>query len=306
MPYIYPAGAPTISGDIVSISRFLNEPTAIARRLRTVLEQRYIADALLTQRFNVEGGSVRYETGESIFSADNPRAVAPGAEYPITGIPTGTASIASTVKWGQDTVVTDESIKRQGFAPVDKAILKMANQNVKFVDSVALSAISSGVTQNTAAAAAWTSATATQILKDVALAKANILALNNGYEPDTIVLSDLAWANAFAAFAASGFLPRESENPTVSGNFPVIAGLRWLTSPNIPAANTAIVLDSQALGGMADENLGGDYASVNARGVEAKSIRQETQDQWRLRVRRVTVPIVLEPSAGWKITGLGA
>jgi hypothetical protein len=62
MGYTYPAPAPTISGDIVTISRFLNNPTLIARRLRTLLEQRYIADALLTGRFNVEGGAVQYET----------------------------------------------------------------------------------------------------------------------------------------------------------------------------------------------------------------------------------------------------
>ena len=44
MPYTYPPAAPTISGDNVTISRFLNNPTLVARRLRTLLEQRYIAD----------------------------------------------------------------------------------------------------------------------------------------------------------------------------------------------------------------------------------------------------------------------
>jgi hypothetical protein len=68
MPYTYPPAAPSISGDNVTISRFLNNPTLVARRLRTLLEQRYIADTLLSGRFNVEGGAVTYETGESIFS----------------------------------------------------------------------------------------------------------------------------------------------------------------------------------------------------------------------------------------------
>jgi hypothetical protein len=74
MAYTYPASAPTISGDTVTISRFLNSPTLVARRLRTILEQRYIADTLLSGRFTVSGGAVQYETGETIYTADNPRA----------------------------------------------------------------------------------------------------------------------------------------------------------------------------------------------------------------------------------------
>lgn len=309
MPYTYPPAAPTISGDAVTISRFLNDPTLIARRLRTILEQRFIADSLLTGRYSVSGGAVQYETGEPIYTNDTPRAVAPGAEYPLTGAPTGVASIAKTVKWGQDTIVTDESISRQKMQPVNRALTKLGNQNVKYVDSVALSAISSAVTQTTAAAAAWTSATAAQIFKDVALAKANIVALNQGYDPDTVVVSDLAWANALSAFVASGYLSRENaaQNPTLTGDFPVINGLRWLVTPNLPTANTALVLDSTVLGGMADENIGGPgYASADGIGVEVKSIREDENDQYRLRARRVTVPIVVEPAAAWKLTGIGA
>jgi hypothetical protein len=77
MPYTYPPAAPTISGDNVTISRFLNNPTLVARRLRTLLEQRYIADSLLSGRFDVSGGAVTYETGEAIGTGDNPRAVSP-------------------------------------------------------------------------------------------------------------------------------------------------------------------------------------------------------------------------------------
>jgi len=308
MGYTYPAPAPTISGDLVTISRFLNNPTLIARRLRTLLMQRYIADSLLTGRFNIEGGAVQYETGEAIYPTDNPRAVAPGAEYPETGIPTGVASIAKSKKWGQDTKVTDEAIKRQNFSPVQRGLTKLANGNVKFVDSVALSAISSAVTQSTAAAAAWTGATASQIFKDVALAVANINALNMGYDPDTVVVSDLAWANALSAFVGAGYFPREdsANNPALTGKFKEVTGLNWLVSPNLPTAQTALVLDSQSLGGMADERLGGPgYASPDGLAVEVKSIRDDDNDQWKLRCRRVTVPIILEPASAWKLTGLG-
>lgn len=300
MPYTYPPAAPTISGDNVTISRFLNNPTLVARRLRTLLDQRYISDTLLSGRFNVEGGAVTYETGESIFSGENPRAVNPGSEYPLVSPATGTASIAKTVKWGQDALVTDESIKRRQMDPVNRALLKLANQNVKYVDSVALAAVASAVTATANAAADWSTATATQILQDVALAKANIIALNEGYDPDTVVVDDVNWAYAMAAFASAGYMPRENDaaNPVLTGNFPVILGMRWLATPNIPVANKALVADSTQLGGMADEDLGGPgYVKTGGVGVEVKTIRDEDNDQYRVRARRVTVPVVVEPAA---------
>ena len=212
------------------------------------------------------------------------------------------------VYWGQDALVTDESIKRQGFNPVQRGFTKLVNTNVKTVDGVALSAISSAVTQSTAAAASWTTATAAQIFKDIALAKANILALNQGYDPDVVVVSDLAWANAFSAFLAAGYFPREGNNPvSAGGGFISVNGLEFLVTPNLPTAATALIADTQVLGDMADEELGGPgYTAVGGNtGVEVKSIRKDDTDSWRIRARRTTVPVVLEPAAAWKITGLG-
>ena len=307
MAYIYPPAAPSLSGDVETINRFLKSPALVQRRLRSLAEQRYIADAILTGRFTAEGGAILYETGEEITADEAPRAVAPGAEYPLVGLSSGTASLAKTVKWGQDALITDESIARRQMDPVNRALTKLVNENVSYVDSVALSAVSSAVTQSTNAAADWSTATAAQIIKDALLAKANILALNQGYSPDTIVVDDINYANALAAFVAGGYFARETnaDNPALTGEFPVIAGLRWLPSPNGVAANTALVLDSTQLGGMADENLGGPgYVSGGPAGVESKVIRDEDNDQWKLRVRRVTVPVVLEPAAAWKIAAL--
>lgn len=307
MATTYPPVAPSISGDVITITRFLATPSLIQRRLRTLAENRYIADAILTGRFAVSGGSILYETGESIFSDEVPLAVAPYGEYPLVTTGTGTASLAKTVKWGQDAIVTDESIRRRLMNPVERAFVKLVNQNVKYVDSVALAAVASAVTQSTNAAADWSTATGAQILKDVLLAKANVVALNQGFDPDTVVVDDINYANAMASFVAAGYFARETDgdNPALTGSFPVVGGMRWLPTPNVPEANKAIVLDSQQLGGMADEDLGGPgYSGQGPAGVEGKSIREDENDAWRLRVRRVTVPVVLEPAAAWKVAAI--
>jgi len=308
MPYAYPPAAPTLSGDIETINRFLASPTLVSRALRTLAQQRYISDRLLPQRFQVSGGAVLYETGESIFTTDNPAAVAPGSEYPLTTAPTGVASIAKTSKWGQDTKVSDEAVARQLMNPVTRALTKLVNRNVQFIDSIALAAVASAVTATSAVTASWKTATAAQMLTDVTQAKAAILALNQGYEPDVVVLDDATWARAYAAFVSGGFLPREQvAGAVVTGQFAVVDGMTFLPTPNLPTAGTVLIADSTMLGGMADEQLGGPgYSNAGAAGVEGKSIRDEEADGWRLRMRRVTVPIVQEPAAGYVLTGAAA
>lgn len=307
MTYTYPPAQPTLSGDVLSINRFLNNPTLVARRLRTLAEQRFISDVLLSQRFTTTSGSVVYETGESIYTDTAPESVTPGSEYPLTAVSTGAASIAKTVKWGRDVEVSDESISRQQMNPVERAFIKLVNHMVKTVDAVAMSAINSAVTQNTDAIASWASDSGTNILRDIARAKAKIIALNQGYDPDTVVVDDVTFANLISDSKFSLLLPRESTaSPVYTGEFPVVAGMRILPTPN-GLSGKAIVLDSKALGGMADENIGGPgYVATGGVGVQAKTIRQDEVDGWRLRCRRVTVPIIQEPAAAWKINGVAA
>lgn len=313
MPYTYPPAPATLSGDNVTISRFLQNPTLVARRLRTLAEQRFISDVLLQGRFTAQGGAILYQTGESIYTDRSPQAVAPGSNYPQTPVSEGTASLAKTVKWGEDVPITDEVIARRNMDPVNRAFLKLVNQMVKYVDGVAMSAITSAVTQTTAATASWKADTGTNIFRDIMLAKASIAALNQGYDPDTVVVDDITYANMVSDNRFQGLLPRESSSGTVvySGQFPMVAGLRILPSPNITGAGTssakALVLDSKVLGGMADEDLGGPgYVSTSGVGVQAKTIREEKIDSWLLRCRRITVPVILEPAAAWWITGVEA
>jgi hypothetical protein len=305
MPYTYPPAAPTLSGDILSASRFLNNPTLVARRLRTLLEQRFITSRLLSARFPVEGGAIVFETGESIYVADDPRPVAPLAAYPLTVSSTGTASVGVPVKVGEDSPISDEQIKRTRMDPVNRTMIKLANTNVKKVDSTGLSAIATAVTATQAAAASWATASAQQILTDVATAKANVMALNQGYDPDTVAVDDINFAIAFAKFLAAGFFSRESNNPLAGGQFPIVDGMTWLPTPNLPTAGKALIADSSMLGGWGVEDLGGPgYSTLNDMGSQSKVIRQDEVDGWLLRVRASNVPVIIEPASARFITGI--
>lgn len=306
MGVTYPAPAPSFNGDTLQIHRFLKDPGQVARRVRTLLDRRYIADALLKQRLQVVGGAITWESGDPIGTADAPRAVAPGAEYPLVSLTGGTPSVARTTKWGQDTEITDEAIARQKLQPVNTALRKLANQNVITVDSLTLSAVTTAITQTYAASALWAGATAEQILTDALRARATITSLGEGYDPDTVVLDDLTFASVKAKFIAAGYLPREDGQALSGSAFPQVEGMVWLNTPNAPA-NTVIIADTEQLGGMADEDLQSPgYAAAaepGTTGVEVKVIRDDEDDKYRARARRVTVPVVLEPQAGIRITG---
>ena len=142
-----------------------------------------------------------------------------------------------------------------------------------------------------------------KILQNILQAKAVIVGLNLGYHPDTLVLNDTGYAYMMSDPVITNAWRRESTaNPVYSGSVENVAGLNIIVSPAI-AAGSAYVLDSTALGGMADEVDGAPGYSVADLAVQVKSIRKDENDAWDLQGRRKTVPVVQEPAAAVKITG---
>lgn len=315
----FPPSPPVLSGDILQINRFLNDPLWVLRSLRTISEQMFISNKILTSQLWTESGSVGYEQTESIYADNSPQAVPPGGEYPLTTTGTGPASMANTVKWGQDSEIEDEAISRQKYDVVNRKFTKLANSHVQKVDSVALSAVASSVTQTTAAAASWAGTGSTPvILRDLMRAFANILALKQGYLPDTVLVGLTTFANVVSDDKLANLLPREVPGvgnvPTTAGwDSPYmrrIGGFNFVTSPNLPTTGVATLLDSKVFGAMVDERVPGPGYVMSddpgADGVQVKTMRQEKTDGWRIRCRRITVPIILEPRAAWSITGVDA
>jgi len=308
MPHIYPPAAPTISSNVLTISRFLNNPAVVTRRLRTLAENRFIADVLLSGRYEVSGGALLYEQSETIYTDKAPEAVNAGSEYPRSPATPGPAALAGVVKWGQDVPITDEHVKRYGRRAVDVALTKITNYIVKQVDSVALAAIAAAVTQTAAATGGsnWSGASADPLL-DLMTAVATIRANDQGYEPDVAVMSDLNYARLVSNSKIVAGLARESDSSiTRTGDVLTVAGLTILPTNNLPVASTCFVLDTSMTGGLGYERLESpEYSGDPANGVESWIRRDPlANDAWIVRGRRPVVPVVQEPGAIYKITGL--
>lgn len=299
---------PTLSGDTLTISRFLQSPAAIQRRLRDYTDLRFVSDQILTQRFRSSGGAVLYDQSESQITDRAVEAVAPGSEYPYANDPTGTAALAAIVKWGQKVRLTDEEIARNALAgaAVDRKFRKVINSVIKQVDTISMSAVASALA-DTAAIATWNNATVAnrKPLEDILLAVQTIEDRNQGYRPDTLVVSPKAYTYLMLNDAIAQLRKREtSDNPVYTGMIESVAGLTVIKTPNLPNNLNAFVIDSVALGGMADEVDGAPGYSVADLAVQIKPIRKDDTDSWDLQGRRKTVPVVQETGAGQEITGV--
>jgi hypothetical protein len=296
--YQFPAGTPTVSGDFYTISRFLTNPQLITRRLRTLTEQRFIGETLLTTRIQTQGGAVQFQLNESIYATDPIESVAPGAEFPLTDIGVGPSEIKAVAKYGFDTFITDEAQRRQNFDVMNRALLKMSNSMGNKTDAIILTAINAASIATQAASGLWTTA-ATDIISDVVTAVNTINAQNQGYQADTLVIDDTTWTGFMKNTAIRDALPREVANgPIRTGRFDSpLLGLNILrtANANMPTGTRAYVMDRSQLGGIGEEVP-----------VTTTVMRQEERQRWRVRVHRVFVPFVNEPNAAVAITGVRA
>lgn len=300
--YTYPVTRPSGTLTTAQIHLLLSNPQVIARRVAELSDQRFISDYLLAGRFEARGGGIFYETGEQIFAADSAEAVEPLAEYPLTVLTRGELAAAKTTKTGLGTEFADEAISRLGQNTVDRGLTRLSNQVIKDVDAIAMAVIASKVT-STIASAAWTTVGA--IVTSLLAAQANREDLALGIAPDVVALTGAQWAKVMGLFATAGVLPREDGNPLVAGQYPQnLLGFTWVTSPWLVGSDPLLV-DREQLGGMADEDLGSpDYVRAGEFNVETHIERiTPARDGYRANARRVTVPVVLEPLAGIKITG---
>ena len=302
--YTYPVPGSVLNADAtaVQVAVFLKSPTLLARRFSEILSaQNFIANAILADRYSVQGGAVAYHPDEAIRVADAPETVNPGAEYPLVGLSPDQLRIVAAMKKGFATEVTDEMVGRSQMAPVERAIALLANTIVDEFDAMTLALVQSAITASVTGTA-WTSATA--VIADVAKAKAAISKQQKGYKAGVIVLTEDQYAAVTPLLL--DVLPREGGNPVASGTFPSLLGLNWLTSENLPSGWVPTVLDPANLGGIGHESIPSVEYAMTSGGSNVEVARyREQNDSTRIQIRKADVPVVRNPGAGVEITGTG-
>lgn len=294
----------SLSGNNITVDWLMNNPLFVDRTLRTIAQQRLIGDKILAGRVDLTGSGVAvFGVSESIMATRDPEVVAPLSAYPLSDDAPGVPSKAETAKNGLGTEVPDELVKRNRMDVVARKLTKLANRIVFNFDASVLSAVGSAVTQTQAASAAWSAAGADPLL-DALLSGATVDGLNQGYEIDTIVAKPAPWARLVAATKILDRLPREDgQNPVLTGRLVQFAGLNIIKSTNLPAGVDVMVLDSTALGSIGFEDLGGEFTGSPG-DLQTHVGRIPGRDGFLVRGRKVAVPMIQEPGAAVKVTGV--
>lgn len=280
---------------------FIKSPTLVARRLAEILSaQQFIGLFLLSGRFTIQGGAIAVPSNEKIRTDRRAGTVNPGADYKLTTLSAEQYEIYTSSKEGLATEITDEQIGRSLRQPVDDAFTLLQTELVFDAEDIALGVISSSVTQ-TLAGGQWT--TGKQILKDALRVQAAARRLHLGYAIDTCVLPGEQYATAIPELL--DVLP-DNDNTALTGQFPTIAGITWVSADN-DSWNDPMFVDRRLLGGIARENIPSpEYRPVGGdTGVEIATYR-ERADKTRLQARNPHVPVVTNPLAGFVVTGTEA
>lgn len=301
----YPDDSPNLT-----VEALLEQPDILARRLSDIVNYRYVADRVFARGTSdqVAGGSARYQRSESIFPDRNVEALGIRSEYPRTGWSEQVLT-AAVKKYGLEVPLAIEAIRRNQLDQLDRALIKLGNAMVKFVDGVAMTMLLTDTDVLTGAASGDWSTAATDIISDVAVARQAVENQNEGYVVDTMIVNPAQELDLLKDADIRASLPREGSNFVSTGAVGPFMGLRQiLVSPSL-TAGTVLFGSAGIVGTIADEapDAGEGYAQnevVDGAAPVYVKVYDETHTDSRV-VRAVRWPAMwlAEPKAMYKLTG---
>lgn len=293
---LYPGVGPTVTGNKITVERFVKSPTQVYRVLSDLTKERFIADFIFAGG-GAEGGAVIYdEISENDLYADrDPQEIAPGDEWPLVGDSQGDPKVAAVSKRGAAFPLTYDAVRRDQRDVLNRGLIKLRNTSVRKHDTIAMQALLTNATVRTAGAALpWTN-TGADVFADLFSGVSSVEQADLGYAIDTAIINPAQALALLKRKDVRDALPRENvaKNPILSAN---IAGLcnipNWIVT-NRMTAGTAVLLQRQIAGSVRDEVP-----------FYSRTVNQEDRERYLIMAGRISVAIVTDPLAVFKLTGL--
>jgi hypothetical protein len=293
----------------LTVSVLLKQPQFIARALTDLTAGRFVADKILRRGSaqQVQGGVMRYQQAESIYPAGPAEEIAENASWPRTSW-TEALLTALVKQYGLEIPISNLSLRRNQMDQVERGLVKLGNQIVKFVDTQAMAMlVADANVQTFAASGDWTTA-ATDIFADLARAIQQIDAQDQGYAADTIVVNFAQYQDLLSDKDIRDAMPRETTQSTIqTGRLDSTAGLNILRTNQL-AAGTVFVLQAGMVGTIADEQpdaAEGWVSRTPGAGlapIYAKVYEEDPRKGKVVAAGRWPAMAVIEPKAAVKIT----
>lgn len=286
----------------ITVGQFLKTPTQINRAIEALTDQSFISDYLFTGS-PAEGGAVVYnrnvspDSGLLIDGQDgrDVEAIDAGAEFPFVSPSEGVSDVAEVQKYGGAMRFSRETVRRDQRDVLARGLRMLSTTVVRKTNRIAVSTVTSDPDLNTLdVATPWSSADSDPIY-DILSALSLVNDTDFGYEATTVLINKAQALALLGRESVRNQLPRESAtlNPVLNPQLGGLLGVDWITSPFVPAG-TAYVVDRNTLGALADEEAG----------IQNETYPEPQTQSTVVQAWRSVVPVVTDPKAGVKITGL--
>jgi hypothetical protein len=290
-----PPAPPTIDGQgRITVEQFLKTPSRVTRVVEDLTRERFLAERIFG-RGDAQGGAVIFDqvTASELYTDRDVQAIDAGSEFPIVSSGETAPKVAAVTKWGGAAVLTYEAVRRDSRDTLNRELTKLRNTIVRKIDTVAIAALNAAPIQ-TFVGTDWSDSVAGNSVLDLATGRSRIDDQDMGYVADTILINPAQMVDLISNPKVAAALPRDNTaaNPIASGQLGNYMGFTWYVTNRV-AAGTAFILSAQMAGSLRDELP-----------LYSRSIDQPDRERWLVQAARVTVPIVTDPKAVVKITGL--
>lgn len=294
----YPPSPPTYANGRITVEQFLRTPSRVQRAVEDLTRQRFIADYIFSAG-DAQGGAVVYDRvlAADLYTTRDVQPIEPGSEFPIVDAAETAPIVAAVTKWGGAALITYEVVRRDARDVLARQLTKLRNTITKKVDSIAVAAMTADASIPTSAGvAAWNNVATGDPITDLEVARSAIDDADMGYTADTILINPQQRLRLMGRADIRNALPRENTaaNPLLNGGAALggLLGFTWIVSNRVPAG-TAIVLSRGTIGSIRDELP-----------LYSRTVDQPDQERWLLMAARVTVPVITDPMAAYRLTGL--
>ena len=295
MATTYPPAPPTVDGQgRITVEQFLKTPTRVTRVIEDLARERFLAERIFGKG-DAQGGAVIYNqvTASELYTDRDVQAIDAGSEFSIVSSGESAPKVAAVTKWGGAAVLTYEAVRRDSRDTLNRELTKLRNTIVRKVDTVAIAALNAApILADTGTD--WSDSTAGNPVLDLASARSQIDDQDMGYTADTVLINPAQYVDLISNTKVANSLPRDvvAANPIASGQLGNYMGFTWYVTNRVPAG-TAYILSSMMAGSLRDELP-----------LYSRPIDQPERERWLIQAARVTVPIVTDPKAVLKLTGL--
>lgn len=293
---MYPPVPPTVAGGKITIDLYLRQPTRITRVLNDLTAERFIGDRVFGSG-NADGGAVLYDrvSEQDLYLDNEIEVIAPGAEFPILGASETDPLVAKVAKRGGAVKLTYEAVRRNATDQFARQMRRLANTIVKKHDAIAISTLLGDADLGSGNAAAAWNASGSDPFADIMEAKLGVEQLDLGYLVDTAIINPQEFQALIANASIRAALPRENttQNPVLSGQLAGLAGIaNWIVT-NRMTSGTALFVNSKIVGSINDELP-----------MYTRVVDKQEDETYLIQGARVSVPVVTDPKAAFKLTGL--